>query len=79
MATYLTSKRTLLLIPLIVLTVLVVAIFDTQPSVESLAPFDTAEIRDIEQIIADNSPAYGQQSESDLSLEIGRASCRERV
>ena len=69
MATYLTSKRTLLLIPLIVLTVLVVAIFDTQPSVESLAPFDTAEIRDIEQIIADNSPAYGQQSESDLSLD----------
>lgn len=69
MATYLTSKRTLLLIPLIVLAALVVAIFDTQPSVESLAPFDSAEVREIEQIIADNSPAYGQQSESKLTLD----------
>jgi hypothetical protein len=69
MAIYLTSKRTLLLTPLLVFIALAVTLFDIQPSVESLAPFDTTEIREIEQIIADNSPAFGRQTESEVSLD----------
>lgn len=69
MATYLTPKRILLLTPIIAITALVIVLFDNQPEVESLAPFDTTEIREIEQIIADNSPAFGRQAKSEVVLD----------
>lgn len=69
MATFLTPKRILLLAPVIIIVVLAVALFDRQAGVESLAPFDTSEIREIEQIIADNSPAFGRQAKSEVVLD----------
>ena len=69
MARYLTSKRIFLIAPVIAITALVVALFDRHASVSSLAPFDQAEVREIEQIIADNSPAFGRQAKSDVTLD----------
>lgn len=69
MATFLTPKRILLLALVIVIATLAIALFDRQAGVESLAPFDTSEIREIEQIIADNSPAFGRQAKSEVVLD----------